>query len=140
MVTVKLFDLLSAYEFASSGEPFESSAFLHLDSGEFFYTSNMLSLDDEAPEDLDTSDRYLALPHKRDLDLGQTLIFSFIEEYLPKDYDSVSAFFNRRGAYRRFRDLLEQRGKLDGWYAFEAQATEQALRLWCKDHQIRLAD
>jgi hypothetical protein len=31
--------------------------------------------------------------------------------------------FSRRGAYERFKDLLEQKGLLGEWYVFEQQRT-----------------
>jgi hypothetical protein len=46
--------------------------------------------------------------------------------------------FSRRGAYRRYKDLLEQKGLLDEWYDFEQQRTRQALLDWCEENGIEL--
>ena len=64
--------------------------------------------------------------------------FELEDEELPEDFDSVEGFFRRKGAYRRFKDLLESRGKLERWHEFENAATERALLDWCEANDIRL--
>ena len=39
------------------------------------------------PDDID-DDKYIEIPDKRDLNLGQRLVFRFIDEYLPEKLDS----------------------------------------------------
>jgi hypothetical protein len=136
MVAVKWSELIDAFEFASFDKPSESRAFVNLDTGTFHLISSVVELEEETPEDLETSDRYLALPHKNDLDLGRNLALSFIEQRLPQELYRVEAYFHKRGAYGRFKDLLDERGVLEDWYAFEKDATAQALRQWCDDHGI----
>jgi hypothetical protein len=138
MVSVNWSEFRDAFDFASYGQPYESRAFVNLDTGLIHCVCDAIELDEEAPEDFETSDRYLALPHKNDLDLGRELALRFTEQHLPRDFDRVTGYFHQRGAYRRFRDLLEIRDVLELWYAFEQQATEQALRKWCAAHEIRL--
>ncbi len=46
--------------------------------------------------------------------------------------------FRRKGAYGRFKPLLQDRGPLERWYAFEAAATERALKDWCELNDIPL--
>jgi hypothetical protein len=78
------------------------------------------------------------VPRDRELrvDLGRPLALAFAATELPDDDDTVAGFFRRRGAYRRFKDLLEKRGKLEAWYEFENRATEDALLAWCAEHGI----
>ena len=140
MVTVIFRDLLDAYEFVSSSAQYESNAFVNLDTGAVFCTSNAIELDDEPPEDLETSDRYLAIPHKNDLDLGRRLVMTFADDELPNEVRKVAEIFSRKGAYGRFKDLLEYQGKLECWYAYEAKETEAALRAWCEENGINLKD
>ncbi|UUZ73537.1 hypothetical protein LP415_10410 [Polaromonas sp. P1(28)-8] len=52
MVTIKYADLLDAFEFVSFGAPFDSSAFICVDTGVIYCTSDTLELDEEVPEDL----------------------------------------------------------------------------------------
>jgi hypothetical protein len=62
------------------------------------------------------------------------------EEQLPDRYANVEAFFRRRGAYARFKELLAAEGCLEKWYAFEAESTERVLRQWCKANEIHLVE
>ncbi len=113
---------------------------INADTGAIFCVSDALELEDEIPDDIETSDRYIALPHKNDLNLGRDLVLDFVDEELPKDYDTVAGFFRHKGAYARFKDLLETRDRIDRWYAFEAAATEHALRAWCLANGMALTD
>ena len=83
--------------------------------------------------------RYVAVPSKHDLDLGRRLVQRFCDRMLPAELaDRVDGLFRRRGAYGRFKDLLESHGRLDDWFAFEADETEAALRGWCETEGLRL--
>jgi hypothetical protein len=138
MVSVRYDDLIEAFDFVSFGGTSEHAAYISLDTGTIYWDTE--SGDEELPDDLGDSDRYLAVPHKNDLDLGRDLALRFTAAELPNHYGSVEGFFRRAGAYARFKDLLEAQGRLDAWYAFEAADTEVALRNWCREHQIQLVD
>ena len=94
--------------------------------------------EEDIPADLETSDTYLAVPTKRDLDLGNRLALSFVGNELPDDYDTAANFFRKRGAYSRFKDLLSARGALQTWYDYEENATRAALRAWCAENGLEL--
>ena len=49
-------------------------------------------------------------------------------EFLPADVGRTESIFSARGAYSRFKDMLEHRNALDRWYDYENTATETALR------------
>ena len=139
MAPVKYSELLGAFEFVSAGAPFEHSAYICADTGKIFWVSDMPDFDGEVPDDLETSDRYVAVPHKNDLDLGRRLALSFVDREIPADCHTVAGFFRHKGAYRHFKNLLESRNLLEKWYAFEAGETEKALRCWCGENDIGLA-
>ena len=137
MVAVKYDDLCMAFDFVSYAAPMEHNAYVSLDTGKIWWTSDSSdALDEEIPDDLETSDRYLAIPHKNELDLGRRLALRFVAQALPARYDQVEGFFRRQGAYARFKDLLEHEGVLERWYAFEAEAVESALRQWCAENGL----
>ena len=139
MVAVSYDDLSMAFDFVSYAAPMEHSAYVSLDTGKVYWTSDSSeAFDEEVPDDLETSDRYLAIPHKNELDLGRRLALRFVEQALPARYDQVEGFFRRQGAYARFKDLLEREGVLEGWYSFEAAAVESALRQWCAENGLEL--
>ena len=59
---------------------------------------------------------------------------------LPHCHDRIVGFFRRKGAYARFKDLLDSEGALELWYKYEAEATEKALRDWCAENDIQLIE
>jgi hypothetical protein len=133
-------DILFAYEFVAGSDLGEHQAFLCRRTGEIYSHSDLGEVEDEQlPEDVGDEEKYLAIPGKRDLDLGKPLVLDFASECLPDAFDVVRDIFNRKGAYRNFRALLIRRKALERWYAFEAARTEQALREWCEMNEIELA-
>lgn len=140
MVAVKFDDLSLAFEFVGAAPPCENNAYISLDTGEIFWTSELNPMDEDVPDDLETSDRYLSVPHKTELDLGKRLALRFAARELPGCYDQVAGFFRRAGAYARFKALLDSKGALDRWYDYEAESIEQALRAWCAENGLELSE
>jgi hypothetical protein len=141
MAKVSRSNLELAVELASSTGPLQGHAYVDSVSGRVIsFTDDYRPEDDEIPEDLETNERYLAVPTKRDLDLGHVLVEQFVAEQLPRDVERVRGYFRNRGAYRRFRDLLEERDKTESWYAFESGAMVRALERWCSENGMELAD
>ena len=140
MVTVTYEEISSAFEFVASGAPMELSAYISLDTGQIYWASELASLDEELPDDLGTSDRYLVVPHKTELDLGKNLALRFAAEELPDSYEQVANIFRSKGAYGRFKQLLEDEAVLEKWYKFEEEATEKALREWCAANDIQIVE
>jgi hypothetical protein len=135
---VKFDDLLSAYEWVSSSSPAENDAFVSRVTGKIHWSSSMMELDEELPEDFEDGGIYVAVPHKYDLNLGNNLPLTFAEEHIAGSYETVSNFFRQRGAYGKFKDLLERKGQLEAWYEFEAKATELALREWAAEQGLSI--
>ena len=140
MVAIAYEEISSAFEFVGSGAPMEHSAYICLDTGKIYWASELAPMDEELPDDIDTSDRYLVVPHKNELDLGRNLALQFAAQELAGSYEQIASIFQRKGAYGRFKQLLEERGLLAKWYKFEAEATEQALRAWCAENDIRIVE
>ena len=136
-MNMKYSDIEDAFLFVSAAPPFEHEAYLNKETGEAYYVS-ALGDSDELPDDLEDNEKYVSVPHKNDLTLGRDLVFDFISADLPSEFGRVRGFFNRAGAYARFKDLLESKGLLEVWYEFERKATETALRAWCKENSIGL--
>ena len=137
MTTATFTDILDGYEFCALADLPDTQAFVSLERGTVHIVSSDLELEEELLEDIETG-TYLALPGKRDLDLGRELVMEFTEKYLPSSAETVRGFFHRRGAYGRFKEFLDRRGQLDAWFEFERSATESRLRQWCADHDIDL--
>ena len=136
---VSFFDLQLAFEFVRSGGMGENEAYLDRESGEIYWRSEFGDSDEELPDDIDDK-RYILIPEMRDLDLGKPLALDFARKFLPDDHDEVRHIFSRRGAYRRYKDLLVRRGALERWYDFSNKSEETALREWCTENGIELSD
>ena len=136
--TVDAVELRDAFDFVSFGEQLSHTAYICLDTGKIYCHSGEIDMEEEElPDDIETSDRYISVPHKHDLNLGRRLVFAFVDQELPADADTVEGYFRRRGAYGRFKDLLDRRNMLQKWYDFEEHATEAALLAWCEDNDIQ---
>jgi hypothetical protein len=133
-------DLILAFEFVSAGNTGEHQAFLCKQTGKLYWQSDSSDELDELPDDIDDGEKYVQIPDKRELDLGKPLVFDFVGQFLPDDFDEVQRIFRRRGAYARFKDLLARRDTLDQWYDFESKAEESALRRWCDRNSIEVSD
>ena len=133
-------DLESALSWVSSAEPFENNAFISRATGEVFYASSTYEAEDELPEDIDDAALYWSVPHKNDLDLGRNLALQFAAEFLPDHERQVQDYFRRRGAYSRFKDLLERTRRLEQWYQYEREATKVALLAWAAEEGLQVTD
>ena len=137
---ISLDDLLLSFEFVSSDPGYGHEAFLCKESGKIYWHSELGDNFEELPDDLEEGDKYVRIPHKNDLDLGRPLVFEFVSERLPEEYHEVRRYFSKRGAYARFKDLLVRRGVLQEWYDFENKALATAIREWCEENSIEVAD
>lgn len=128
-----------AFEFATSGAAGEEQVFLNRESGEFFVVPAFDDPPWPLPDDLE-SERYVVLPGGHELGLGKPLALRFVDGHLPAELATVEQIFSRKGAYARFKALLEARGMLEPWYEYERQARERAIREWCCSEGLALAD
>jgi hypothetical protein len=141
-LAITIAELRDAFEFANLGDEAEAQAYVDRQTGRVYtWMDPGIAGDDQEPlpDDIE-SERYLEIPDKRDLNLGKYLALDFADAHMPADADDVRAIFSRRGAYGRFKSLLQRRGMLDAWYAFESEAEDRALRAWCADEGLELSD
>src|ERR1700758_1567855 len=136
-MAVNFSDLQLAVEFVSSGGMGENEAYLDRQSGKIYWHSELSDNDEELPDDIG-DERYISIPDKRQLDLGKPLVLDFAREFLPDDYDEVRHIFSRRGAYRRYKELLVRRGARERGDDFSNKSEETALREWCVVNRIDL--
>jgi hypothetical protein len=139
MTPLNFDDLESAFYWVSGAGPFENAAFVSRVTGQVYWISEETQGDEEVPDDIEDGTLYIAVPHKNDLDLGRSLVFEFAEDFLPNEIHKVRSFFSKRGAYSRFKDLLEYKNLLERWYEFERDATEKALHRWAKENGFELS-
>jgi plasmid stabilization system protein ParE len=134
----KFDELLYAFEFVSAGQPMEHEAYLCVTTGVIHYRSELGDDEEPLPDDIDDAEKYIAIPHRSDLGLGKRLVLDFAGEVLPDALADVEQIFRHKGAYARFKNLLEYRGMLQQWYDYEEKKKQDALRQWCHDRGIEI--
>ena len=117
-------DIMDAFNFVSFGQIYEHQAFLDKETGKTYWHSEFGDNEEELPDDID-DERYIEIPHKNELGLGKNLVLDFSYEYLPSEVEEIEMIFRRKGAYSRFKSLLERKGALDKWYEFEKKHTKK---------------
>ena len=136
-MAISFSDIEDAFFFVSMDQQYMHNAYLCKETGEMFYTSEAGD-SDELPEDIDDPEKYIAIPHKNELDLGKTLVIEFTSTYLPEELKKVYSIFRHRGAYSRYKNLLESKGALEDWYKFENERQKVALKEWCQENNIEI--
>ncbi|WP_146403396.1 UPF0158 family protein, partial [Planctomycetes bacterium CA13] len=124
-----------AFDYANFDDG-SNDAYLDRHTGEAIYFST-LGDSDEEPDDLDDTSRYVALPDSRDLSLGSRLAIDFASDIAPHLLDDVRDIFGRRGAFRRFKDMLDKHDLLDSWHKYETDREREALLRWCDENNVR---
>ncbi len=127
-------DLEAALAWSSAGSPFENQAFIGRLTGEVHLQSLHGDFGEELPEDIEDGTRFIAMQHKNDLDLGRELVFEFVSAEAPQLEAQVRVAFRQKGAYGKFKAILERTRLLERWYEFERIATKAALVRWAEDN------
>ena len=134
---VKFNDIDTAVDVVSSSQG-GNQVFLSRDTGKLYYIYDFDdSMSDELPEDFEEGD-YLSIPSKDELDLKQNLVREFASGCSDEIQREIHDCFRKRGAYRRFKDLLDRYDLRESWYSFENQAEKDAICAWCADNKIEL--
>ncbi|WP_313026137.1 hypothetical protein [Pseudomonas lopnurensis] len=134
-------ELEDAYRWADAGDP-GFAAWICRTTGKVYLQdeSGATDMGEPLPEAIDDEARYVQVPDARDPDLGTALVFDFAARHMPGDYDDVRQIFRKRGAYGRFRSLVERNGQLQAWYDFQEEATAKALRDWAAENGLEVTD
>ena len=135
---MKFSEVEAAFDFVSfGGMEGDHSAVLDRAAGKIYWRADLSDFD-EVPDEVWDSESCVEIPDKRDLDLGNRLVFRFVRLVMPDEEGRVRGLFNGRGAYGRYKDWLESKELLQQWYDFEAAETEKALREWCAENEVEL--
>jgi len=138
---VKWQELSEAFLFINGAPAGENSAYLSRSTGQIRLESAWTEIwTDDSPAQSESDDETVSIPHKTELGLGRDLALWFAEEIIPDRQEEVELFFEKRGAYAKFKALLAEEGLLQEWYDFEKQAEEQALRSWCEENGVTIQE
>jgi hypothetical protein len=132
-------DIVFGFDYVSAGPIGENEAYLNNETGKIIWHTEMGDNFEELPDDLD-DEKYIEIPHKSELGLGKPMAIDFAYEKLPDKAETIESFFRKRGAYPKFKSLLEDNDMLDQWYEFELQAQNKELREWCEENEIDITD
>jgi len=133
---VKFDDIELALEFVSSGLVGEHNAYLCRQTGQIFYKSDLC--DEELPDDIWDALKYVPLPSKQELYLGRSLALEFAAQSLGDDYEKVFWMFKSKGAFGKYKSLLENRDLLNEWYEYENEQQRSRLVKWCQENEIEI--
>jgi len=107
--------------------------------------SDFAEIEDEDEELLerienDEEHRYLALPSEFDIHE-----YAIMEDYINELDDNglarrLAGAIRGRGAFRRFKNILIEQGKIQSWYDYRDQYYWQFARKWCQTHDIEFVD
>ena len=131
-------DLEFAFDFVSSGQTGEHEAYLNIQTGQTYWYSEYGDNEEELPDDIDDKNKYIMIPHKNELDLGKKLVLRFTYEYLPDEEDKIESIFRHKGAYHKFKSILEAKDMIEKWYEYENNAQKKAIYEWCKSNGVKI--
>jgi hypothetical protein len=97
--------------------------------------------DEEAPMPSASGggDGYVPVPSAGTLGIGDGLVLRFAALHMAEDQNTVRDLFRNRDT-EGFARLLEERGAADTWERFHDETTQAALRRWCEEQGLQLAD
>lgn len=129
---VKLTDIIDEIDSASSG----TRSYYNKKTGEIITQFEDYE-DNETDEELETNwDQYIALPTEFDIDE-----YSIMEEFIGTiDNTGIRIQLGNAiigsGAFRRFKDLINELEIANMWYDYLEKAHEKIAIEWCEDNEI----
>lgn len=141
MPTVKADDLVMAMQWVSDTF-MDNEAYVCRETGKIYWVPGDHGMLDEpeedVPDDIHDESKYVAVPGKYDLELGNQLVYDFADEFLPQHYDHVRGIFRRKGAYGRFKEFLQGKGLLEKWYDYSDRREVEALVEWGESNGLEV--
>lgn len=132
---VTLADLEFAFMGADSNPPL--ATWIHMETGEILTHSDYGDGGGPPPDD---EPGWIEMPSGRDWDLKRGLVNRFVANHCPQLEDQVHRCFSRRGAWRAYKDLLDERGLRDNWHSFRDEAIRRVLTKWAAEEGIVIVD
>lgn len=114
--------------------------FLDVESGDSVMLADELvtGLDNEGLEDEieNNPDRYLRLPTKFEIHeyhIMEEFIWSLNNDSLASKLENA---IRGKGAFRRFKDLVNYMGIEKQWYPYQTNAYKKIAKKWCEDNKV----
>lgn len=113
--------------------------FLDLETGDSVFLADELitGLDNEGLEDEieENPERYLRLPTKFEIH-EYHIMEEFIWTLKGERADKLDCAIRGRGAFRRFKDLVDRMEISQQWYDFQAEYYRKLAIDWCQEHGL----
>lgn len=136
---IKLDVILDAIDMADDNYTY----FLDLETGESVFLADELitGLDNEGLEDEidENPERYLRLPTKFEIH-EYHIMEEFIWTLKGERADKLECAIRGRGAFRRFKDMVDRMGISQRWYDFQAEYYRKLATQWCRDHRLEYTE
>ncbi|MED5239796.1 MAG: hypothetical protein VX379_09505 [Pseudomonadota bacterium] len=133
---VSLDEIHEAYQHSSVTDGM-IEGWLNKETGQVLLLSSWDEVDPVLDDFHSNEDKYLELPHRLDIKAGKWLALDFAAAYLSDPVEEkVRGFFQKKGAFPRFKDCLEQIGMLQKWYEYEETQVLKELKQWCQLHDL----
>ena len=117
--------------------------FLDLETGESVFLADELitGLDNEGLEDEidENPNRYLRLSTKFEIH-EYHIMEEFIWTLNGERADELECAIRGRGAFRRFKDMVNKMGISQQWYDFQAEYYRNLAIEWCLEHELEYED
>lgn len=133
---IKLSVVIDAIEMADDAYTY----FLDMENGESVMLADELitGLDNEGLEDeIDNNPgRFLRLPTKYEINeyhIIEEFIWSLEDE---KKADKLGKAIHGKGAFRRFKDMVNNMEIEQQWYDYQANAYKKIAKTWCSNNQV----
>ena len=133
---IKLEVVIDAIEMADDNYTY----FLDLETGESVFLADELitGLDNEGLEveiEENYGTRYLRFPTKFDIN-EYHIMEEFIWTLEVEKANKLECAIQGRGAFRRFKDMVNRMGILQQWYNFQAEYYRKLAIEWCKENRL----
>ena len=136
---INISTIIEAIEMADDNFTF----FLDLETGKSVLLADELStgMDNEGLENEieDNPERFLRLPTKFEIH-EYNIMEEFIQTLKGEDADKLEQVIQGRGAFRRFKDMVNRRGITKQWYDFQADYYRNLAIAWCQEHGIEYVE
>lgn len=139
MATVKLDELEGAAMMVEDGGG-RVTAMVSRETGMIHVLDNEY-MDEEAPMPSASggNNSFVPVPSASMLGIGDGLVLRFAATHLAEDQDTVRDLFRERNT-EGFARLLDEHGAGQAWERFHEEVTRTALRRWCEENGLQLAD
>jgi hypothetical protein len=85
---------------------------------------------------LEHPDDYLSLPEKYDFNEYRIIEKFIARVVIPRQSEMLFQSIQGKGAFRRFKVLLDKFTLIDEWYKYRGQKLRDFVEFWCKENKI----